>query len=178
MSKLKPENIETLISRDRIQSRVRELGQQITRDYKGNELMVVGVLRGAFIFTADLIREIDLPIVVDFLQVSSYAGTETSGVVRFEVDLGHSIEGRDVLIVEDVIDTGLTMRYLLDHLKLRNPRSIKICALLSKPSRARVVVAADYAGFEIGDRFVVGYGLDFDQHYRNLPYIGAVKEPL
>jgi hypoxanthine phosphoribosyltransferase len=167
--------VDVLIPEADLRARVRELGAQITRDHAGRALVVVGVLKGSFIFLADLVRAIDLPLTVDFIGISSYQGTSTSGVVQITSDLGRPIEGKDVLLVEDIVDTGLTMRYLLDNLATRGPASLKVCALLEKPSRARVVVPIDYRGFAIGDEFVVGYGLDWDGRMRNLPYVGVPR---
>ena len=164
--------LRVLISREEIASKVQELGRNITLDYQGEEILVVCVLRGASLFAADLCRELKGPVVLDFIAVSSYgASTTTSGVVRFLKDLDEEVEGRHVLIVEDIIDTGLTLNYLLDNLRSRNPKSLKVCSLLDKPSRRRVEIKGDYLGFSIDDLFVVGYGLDFNQHYRNLPDI-------
>ena len=159
-----------LIPQDRILSRVRELGEQVEKDYAGRSLVLLIVLKGSFVFGADLARAIDLPLAIEFLGVQSYGdSTESSGVVRITLDLGRAIEGEDVLIVEDIVDTGLTSRYLLDQMAARRPRSVKLCALLHKPSRTVVPVAIDYLGFTINDAFVVGYGLDAGQKYRNLP---------
>jgi hypoxanthine phosphoribosyltransferase len=168
-------HVDVLISREDLAARVRALGEQITRDHAGRPLVVVGVLKGSFIFLADLVRAIDLPISVDFIGISSYQGTTSSGVVQIASDLTRPIDGKDVLLVEDIVDTGLTMRYLLDNLATRRPASVKVCALLEKPSRARVKVPIDYRGFVIGDEFVVGYGLDWDGKLRNLPFIGVPR---
>lgn len=167
--------IEVMFSAERIQERVAELGAQITADYAdAGELMLVGVLKGSFVFLADLARAIDLPVDIDFLGVSSYGDAqETSGVVRLTRDLSRPIADKHVLIVEDIVDTGLTMRYLLESFATRKPASIKVATLLSKPARARVVVPIDYLGFEIPDEFVVGYGLDMAGKLRNLPFIGV-----
>jgi hypoxanthine phosphoribosyltransferase len=166
---------EVMISAEKIQARVREMAKTIRSDYKDHEIYVVGVLKGSFVFMADLVRAIDGPLQCDFLGLSSYgSATESSGVVAITKDLGDSVEGRDVLIIEDIIDTGLTMTYLLDNLKTRHPRSVKIAALLSKPARRQVEVSIDYLGFTIEDRFVVGYGLDYSGLYRNLPYLGTL----
>ncbi len=167
--------VDVLIPETDLHARVRALGEEITRDYAGRPLVVVGVLKGSFIFLADLVRAIDLPLAVDFIGISSYQGTSTSGVVQITSDLGRSIEGKDVLLVEDIVDTGLTMRYLLDNLATRGPASVKVCALLQKPARARVEVPIHYRGFVIGDEFVVGYGLDWDGKMRNLPYVGVPR---
>ena len=150
--------IDVLISEADLRERVKALGAQITRDYAGRSLLVIGVLKGSFVFLADLVRAIDLPVVVEFIGISSYEGTTTSGVVRITSDIGRSIEGKDVLLVEDIVDTGLTMRYLLDNLATRGPASVEVCALLEKPARARVTIPVRYRGFVIGDEFVVGYG--------------------
>jgi len=169
--------IRTLIPEQDIQRRVRELGEQISRDYAGQELVLVGVLKGCFLFMADLCRHIDLPLACDFLGVSSYGDrTSTSGVVRITSDLTRPVEGQHLLVVEDIVDTGLTMQYLLENLGSRKPRSIKICSLLEKPSRAVVKVPIDYLGFTIEDVFVVGYGLDFQGRFRNLRYLGVLGE--
>lgn len=171
------ENIaNVLISKEEIQKRVTELGQQISEDYKGKDLVMVGILRGAIIFYGDLAKEIRVPVSMDFMAVSSYgSGTTSSGVVRIIHDLEENVEGRDVLIVEDIIDSGLTLHYLVENLKSRKPRSIKICCLLDKPSRRVSPIKPDYVGFEVPDEFVVGYGLDYNERYRNLPYIGVLK---
>jgi hypoxanthine phosphoribosyltransferase len=167
--------IDVLISEADLRERVKALGAQIARDYAGRSLVVVGVLKGSFVFLADLVRAIDLPLVVEFIGISSYEGTSTTGVVKITSDLGRSIEGKDVLLVEDIVDTGLTMRYLLDNLATRSPASLEVCALLEKPSRARVTIPIAYRGFVIGDEFVVGYGLDWDGRMRNLPYVGVPR---
>jgi len=167
--------IEVLIPAEAIAARVKELGEAITRDHEGRALTVVGVLKGSFVFLADLVRAIDLPITVDFIGISSYQGTQSSGVVQITSDLTRPIEGKDVLLVEDIVDTGLSMRYLLENLATRHPESVKVCALLEKPSRAVVKVPIDYRGFVIGDEFVVGYGLDWDGKLRNLPFVGVPR---
>jgi hypoxanthine phosphoribosyltransferase len=170
------ERIATMLTREDIQKRVSELGAQITKDYQDASLVIVCVLKGSFVFAADLARAIDLPLRIDFLGVRSYGeGTETSGVVQITQDLSRPIEHEDVLIVEDIVDTGLTIAHLMDLLRTRNPRSVKVCSLLHKPVRARVEVKVDYLGFTIEDKFVVGYGLDFAEKHRNLPYIGVVE---
>jgi hypoxanthine phosphoribosyltransferase len=167
----------TMLSAEQIAARVRDLGAAITRDYAQRNLVMVCVLKGSFVFAADLTRAVDLPLRVDFLGVRSYGeGTESSGVVQITQDLSRPIEGEDVLLVEDIVDTGLTVAHLIALLRTRGPSSVKVCALLRKPSRARVDVAIDYVGFSIDDRFVVGYGLDFAERYRNLPYIGVVEQ--
>jgi hypoxanthine phosphoribosyltransferase len=167
-----------MIDEATIQAKVAELGARITADYAGvsGRVLLVGVLKGALTFIVDLSRAIDLPVELDFMAISSYgAATQTSGVVRILKDLELPIEGRHVLVVEDIIDSGLTLTYILENLRNRNPASLKICSLLNKPSRRRVDVPVDYAGFDIPDEFVVGYGLDFGQIYRNLPYVGVLK---
>ncbi|MFQ5790595.1 MAG: hypoxanthine phosphoribosyltransferase [Acidobacteriota bacterium] len=167
--------LELLIPAEKIAERVCELGKQISEDYQGRTVHMVCVLKGAYTFLADLTRALEVPATVDFLGVSSYGkGTSTSGEVRLTKDLDSSLEGKDVLIVEDIADTGLTLRYLYNMLQSRRPRSLKVVAFLSKPSRREVEVPVDYVGFEIPDRFVVGYGLDFDQKYRHLPYVAAL----
>ncbi|MBL8601883.1 MAG: hypoxanthine phosphoribosyltransferase [Myxococcales bacterium] len=158
-------------------ARVQALGAQITHDYRDvGDLVVVPILKGSFLFASDLIRHIDHPLSVEFLGLRSYgAGTESSGVVQITYDLTTPIMGKDVLIVEDIVDTGLSMQYLFENLATRRPRSVKLCALMQKPARTRVKVDIDYLGFTIDDHFVVGYGLDFDEKYRNLPYIGVIE---
>lgn len=167
--------VELLIDEATLDKRVRELGVQITKDYAGKPLTLVGILKGSVFFASDLAKAIDLPLTVEFLGVSSYAGTETTGEVRITSDVTKPMAGKHLLIVEDIIDTGLTMKFLLDNLTARHPASLKICALLEKPSRARAKVPIDYKGFVIEDKFVVGYGLDFDEKFRNLPFIGVMK---
>jgi hypoxanthine phosphoribosyltransferase len=167
---------EVLISADEVQNKVRELGQHIGVDYLGKRLMLVGVLKGAVVFLVDLARAIPLPLEIDFMAVSSYgAATETSGIVRIIKDLECSLEDKDVLIVEDIVDTGLTLRYLRDVLQDRAPASLRICTLLNKVKARKAEVPLDYVGFEIPDRFVVGYGLDYAEQYRNLPFVGVLK---
>src|SRR5688572_6021231 len=158
-----------LLSHDAIQARIKEMGAQIARDYHGGEPHLVGVLKGACTFITDLSQAIDLPLTLDFIAVSSYgAATKTSGEVKLVKDLDQSLDGRDLLVVEDIVDTGLTLNYLLNLLRARGPRSLKVAALLSKPSRRLVQIPVDYVGFSIDDHFVVGYGLDFNERYRNL----------
>jgi hypoxanthine phosphoribosyltransferase len=170
------ERLVPMLKDSEIAARVKELGAQITKDYKEKNLVLVVVLKGSFLFAADLCRAIDLPLRIDFLGVRSYGeGTETSGVVQITQDLSKPISGEDVLIVEDIVDTGLTIAHLMDLFRTRQPRSVSVCALLHKPARARVAVKVDYLGFTIEDKFVVGYGLDFAERYRNLPYIGVVE---
>lgn len=165
-----------LLSTAELAKRVGELGAEITADYAGKEILMIGVLRGAVVFMADLARAIEVPVAIDFMAVSSYgAGTSSSGVVRILKDLDVNIEGKHVLVVEDIIDSGLTLNYLLDNLKSRKPASLKLCTLLNKPERRKVKVNIDYNGFNVPDYFVVGYGLDYAEKYRNLPFIGVLK---
>ncbi|OGK10839.1 MAG: hypoxanthine phosphoribosyltransferase [Candidatus Riflebacteria bacterium GWC2_50_8] len=165
-----------LIDQSSIQQRTADLGAQISKDYAGQELVVVCILKGAFLFTSDLCRNIELPQKLDFMAVSSYGhSTQSSGIVKIEKDLSESIEGKHVLIVEDIIDSGLTMSYLVKILRDRKPASIKVCVLCHKPSNQQQCVKIDYCGFTLEDEFVVGYGLDFRGYLRNLPYIGVVK---
>lgn len=171
------EKLRTLITAHRIQRRVRALGAEIARDYRGQELVLVGILKGSFIFMADLARAIHLPMTCEFLRVSSYGdGTTSSGSVRLDFDLTNSIRGRHVLIVEDIVDTGMTLRFLLRHLKLSRPASLRICTLLHKEERTKVKMSLDYVGFRIPDKFVIGYGLDYAGRYRNLPNVGFIEK--
>ena len=166
---------EVLVSEEDLKRRVVELGEQISRDYAGRPLLLVGVLKGAVFFLSDLMRFIDIPVEVDFMAVASYgSATDSSGVVRILKDLDASIEDRDVLIVEDIVDSGLTLQYLLRNLGSRNPRTLEVCALLTKPERRKVDLPTRYVGFEIPDRFVVGYGLDYAERHRNLPYVAVL----
>lgn len=168
---------EVLLSEGQIRDKVAELGGRLSADYRGRDLTLVSVLKGSLPFMADLMRAISIPLQIDLMEVSSYGGavTETSGLVRILKDLSASIEGRDVVIVEDIIDTGLTLNYLLRYLRGKNPRSLRICALLDKPARRLVEIDIAYIGFSIPDRFVVGYGLDYGEFYRNLPFIAVLK---
>ena len=168
---------EVLISAGELESKVADIGNQISRDYAGRDLVMVGVLRGAVIFIADLLRELSIPCEIDFMAVSSYGSSrDSSGVVRILKDLDDSITGRDVLIVEDIVDSGLTLNYLMRNLQARDPASLEVCALLTKPERRRVDVPIRYTGFEIPNQFVVGYGLDFAQRYRNLDHVALLPE--
>ncbi|MBA2296768.1 MAG: hypoxanthine phosphoribosyltransferase [Actinobacteria bacterium] len=170
---------EILIGEQELQARISELGVEISGDYAGRDLLLVGVLKGAVFFMADLMRELTVPCEIDFMAISSYgAGTDSSGVVRILKDLDINISGRDVLVVEDIIDSGLTLSYLMRSLKARKPASVEICALLTKPERREVEVPVAYVGFEIPNRFVIGYGLDFDERYRNLPYVAVLHPDL
>lgn len=165
-----------IISREEIHDRVAKLGDEITRDYVGEPVLLIAVLRGAALFVADLAREIALPLELDFMAVSSYgSSTKSSGVVRIIKDLDEGIEGRNVLVVEDILDTGLTLKYLLKNLASRKPKSLEVVTLLSKQGKQRVPIDCKYVGFEVPDEFVVGYGLDYAERYRNLPYIGVLK---
>lgn len=165
-----------LIKEDDLRSKTLELGKQISEDYKGKNLIIISVLKGGFIFAADLIRAIKIPVAVDFMAVSSYgASTRTSGVVEIRKDLDRDIRGMHVLIVEDILDSGLTLNYITKVLENRGAESVKICTILDKPARRKAPVVADYVGFEIPDEFVVGYGLDFAEKYRNLPFVGILK---
>lgn len=171
------EHVESILySEEQLRQRVKELGEQITADYAGKEPVLASVLRGSYIFMADLTRAIDLPVTVDFMAVSSYgAGTKSSGQVEIKKDLSDSIEGRDLIIVEDILDSGNTLYYLMEILRARKPASIRICTLMDKPERRTQPIVADYVGFQIPDAFVVGYGLDYAEKYRNLPYVGILK---
>jgi hypoxanthine phosphoribosyltransferase len=170
---------EILIGEQELQARIAELGVEISRDYAGRDLLLVGVLKGAVFFLADLMRELTVPCEIDFMAISSYgAGTDSSGVVRILKDLDINISGRDVLVVEDIIDSGLTLSYLMRSLRARKPSTVEICALLTKPERREVDVPVRYTGFEIPNRFVIGYGLDFDERYRNLPYVAVLHPDL
>jgi hypoxanthine phosphoribosyltransferase len=168
---------EALVSQEDLERRVRELGEEISRDYQGKELFLVGVLKGAVFFLSDLMRALEVPCEVDFMAVASYgSSTDSSGVVRILKDLDATIEGKDVLIVEDIIDSGLTLSYLLRTLRARDPRSLEVCALLTKPERREVDLPIRYTGFEIPNKFVIGYGLDHAERYRNLPYVAVLQE--
>lgn len=167
---------EILFTEEEVSAKVRELGEQITRDYQGQDLLVIGILKGAAMFMGDLVKRIGMVVEMDFMAVSSYGkSSESSGVVRIIKDLDKSIEGRHVLIVEDIIDTGLTLHYLKNLLEQRNAASVKIASLLDKPERRQVEISPDYLGFSVPDHFIVGYGLDFAERYRNLPYVGVLK---
>jgi len=170
---------EILVSQEALAQRVAELGEQITNDYQGKRLLLLGVLKGAVLFLVDLARQIQLPLEIDFMATSSYgASTESSGIVRILKDLEDSVEGRHILVVEDIVDSGLTLDYLLRSLAARAPASIKVCGLLMKDRPRELSVPVDYVGFTIPDRFVVGYGLDYAERYRNLPYVGVLKPKL
>ncbi|QEH69005.1 hypoxanthine phosphoribosyltransferase [Cellulosilyticum sp. ST5] len=167
---------EILYSEEALNARLTELGEQITNDYAGKPLTVISILKGSNIFTSDLVRKINLPLKMDFMAVSSYGNaTESTGVVRIIKDLDGSVEGENLLIVEDIVDSGLTLKYLKEILLTRNPASVKICTLLDKPARRKESVNIDYLGFEVPDGFIVGYGIDYAERYRNLPYVGILK---
>ena len=169
-------SVEMMLSAEKIQARVAELGAQITKDYQGKELTLVGIMKGSIFFLTDLARHVDLPITIELMGVSSYqGGVETTGEVRITSDLTKPMHNRHVIIVEDIIDTGLTMKFLLENLGARHPASVKVATLLEKPSRAKVKVPIDYKGFVIEDRFVVGYGLDYGEKFRNLPFVGVMR---
>jgi hypoxanthine phosphoribosyltransferase len=169
---------ETLVEADRLATRVRELGEEISADYAGRELLLVGVLKGAVFFLSDLMRHLTVPCEVDFMAVASYgSSTDSSGVVRILKDLDASIEGRDVLIVEDIVDSGLTLSYMLRTMRAREPASLEVCALLTKPERRKVNLPIRYTGFEIPNQFVIGYGLDYGEKFRNLPFVAVLNSP-
>lgn len=171
-----PDGERIILTEEEIKERVRAMGEEVSLDYQGKEILCVGILKGAMVFLADLVRRLTVPAYFDFVAVTSYgASTKSSGVVRILKDLDHGIEGRHVLIVEDIVDTGLTLNYLLENFKSRGPASLKVCAFLDKPSRRVKPVEINYNGFIIPDKFVVGYGLDYKEHYRNLPYIMALR---
>ena len=166
-----------LLSEEDITNKIKELGEKITEDYQNEELILIGVLKGANVFMSDLMRKINKPIEIDFISVSSYgSSTESSGVVRILKDLDSEIEGKNVIIVEDIIDSGLTLNYLIQNFKARMPKSVKICTLLDKPERRKIDIKIDYKGFVIPDEFIVGYGIDYAEGYRNLPYVATLKE--
>ena len=168
---------EIIVQADELQHRIKEMAAEVSRDYAGKDLLLIGVLKGAVFFMADLMRSIDVHCEVDFMAISSYgASTDSSGVVRILKDLDANIEGRNVLVVEDIIDSGLTLSYLMRNLRARNPATLEVCALLTKPERREIDVPVRYIGFEIPNRFVVGYGLDFAERYRNLRYVGVLSD--
>lgn len=176
MSALHPDVAEILLDEEKIAEIVKNMGRQISEDYKGKNLLLVSVLKGSLVFMADLMRQIKVPCAIDFLSVSSYgSGTSTSGEVRILKDLDASLDGKDVLVVEDILDSGVTLSYLLNNLTARNPASIRLCTFLDKPERRRVNIKADYVGASVPDKFIVGYGLDYAERYRNLPYVGVLK---
>ena len=170
---------EVLFNEDELSDRVRQMGAKISNDYSGKELILIGVLKGSVIFMADLLKEITIPCKMDFMAVSSYGNsTETSGVVRILKDLDFEIQGKDILIVEDIIDSGVTLKYLMKYLSGRKPNSLEIVCLLNKPDRRKVDIDVKYLGYDVPDHFLVGYGLDYAEKYRNLPYVGILKEEI
>lgn len=177
MQPIHPDVDRILVTEAELQAKVAELGAQISADYAGRDLLLVSILKGAVVFMADLMRAITIPCSIDFMVVSSYGGSNTSstGLVKIIKDLDQDLTGKDVLIVEDILDTGITLSNLVPMLQLRNPSSVRLCTILSKPSRRKAQIEPDYCGFEVPDEFVVGYGLDFDERYRNLPYVGVLK---
>ena len=175
--RLHPDVSEILLTKEQLERRVSEIGAEITHDFAGRESLFVGVLKGCFVFMADLMRHVDLPCSVDFMAVSSYGNdTKTTGAVKINKDLNQDIEGKDIILVEDILDSGVTLHYLTEYLSVRRPATITIATLMDKPSRRKAPVFARYSGFEIPDAFVVGYGLDYAEKYRNLPYIGILRE--
>ena len=169
------ENFKELINKEELDKRIAELAEQIDKDYFGKELTIISVMRGAVFFTVELTLKMKTKLKFEFITISSYEGTDTTGEITLMTDLRESIEGKDVLIVEDIVDTGRSMKYLLEHLRAKNPRTLKVCALASKPERREVEVPIDYLGFEIPNRYVVGFGFDIDNNYRNLPYVAYLE---
>ena len=170
------DDIKVLIDEEKLQKRVDEIADQIQKEYKGREIILICILKGSIFFTVDLARRIKGDVKIEFIRVSSYNdGTESSGEIKMKLDLKDSIQGKDVIVIEDIIDTGRTLSYLIEYLKMKRPNSVKLCALLDKPERRVIDVKVDYTGFQIPDKFVIGYGLDFDERYRNLPYVGYVE---
>ena len=167
--------INVLINKSRLENRIEEMAKQIEKDYEGHDIVLIGILKGSVMFMTELAKNIKNNVEMDFMDVSSYEGTESSGDVRINSDIRNSIKGKDVIIVEDIIDTGRTLTYLIEYLKQKNPNSLKIATMLSKPSRRIMELNVDYVGFSINDEFVVGYGLDYNEKYRNLPYIGYLE---
>lgn len=167
--------IDILINKAKLEKRIEEMGKQIQKDYEGKEIVFIGILKGSVLFMAELAKSIKSSVILDFMDVSSYEGTESTGKIKINKDIRDSIEGKDVIIVEDIIDTGRTLTYVKEYLKQKNPNSIKIATMLSKPSRRVMELKVDYIGFAIEDKFVVGYGLDYNEKYRNLPYIGYIE---
>lgn len=167
--------INTLINEEKLHSRVKEIAKQIEKEYKDKEITLICILKGSVFFTCDLAKQINGDVRLEFIRVSSYEGTNSTGEIKMKLDLKDSIQGKDVIVVEDIIDTGRTLSYLIEYLKMKKPNSVKLCALLDKPDRRICDVKVDYTGFEIPDKFVIGYGLDADEKYRNLPYIGVIE---
>ncbi len=168
--------VKPFIETEKLQKRIIELGAEISRDFNQEPVVMVGVLNGSFLFLADLVRTLKLPVQIEFVSLSSYEGTESTGQVRFHLDVKQNLEGKNVVLVEDIVDTGLTIEFLLKHFKLKNPKTLKLCSLLRKKARLKTDVFIDYLGFDIEDKFVIGYGLDFNGNYRELPYIGVYGE--
>ena len=170
------EDLKVLINEKELHSRIDEIAKQIEKEYKGKEITLICILKGSVFFTVDLAKRINGDVKLEFIRVSSYNdGTESSGEIKMKLDLKDSIQGKDVIVIEDIIDTGRTLAYLIEYLKMKKPNSVKLCALLDKPDRRVIDVKVDYTGFQIPDKFVVGYGLDFDERYRNLPYVGYIE---
>ena len=170
------EDVKVLIDEEKLQKRVEEIAKQIEEEYKGKEITLICILKGSIFFTVDLAKKINGDVKLEFIRVSSYGeGTESTGEIKMKLDLKDSIQGKDVIVIEDIIDTGRTLSYLMEYLKMKKPNSVKLCALLDKPDRRVVDVKVDYTGFQIPDKFVIGYGLDFDERYRNLPYVGYIE---
>ena len=171
------ERVRVMLTENEVNARIKAIGEQISRDYEGKDLLLVSILKGSVVFMADIMRAIKIPSAIDFMVVSSYGGanTTTTGLVKIIKDLDSDLSGKDVLIVEDILDTGVTLSKLVPMLKMRRPNSVKICAILDKPERRKADIHADYLGFQVPDEFVVGYGLDYDEKYRNLPYVGVLK---
>jgi len=170
------DDIKVLIDEEKLQKRVDEIADQIQKEYKGREIILICILKGSIFFTVDLARRIKGDVKIEFIRVSSYNdGTESSGEIKMKLDLKDSIQGKDVIVIEDIIDTGRTLSYLIEYLKMKKPNSVKLCALLDKPDRRTINVTVDYTGFQIPDKFVIGYGLDYDEKYRNLPYVGYIE---
>ncbi|MCJ8342826.1 MAG: hypoxanthine phosphoribosyltransferase [Cetobacterium sp.] len=170
-------DVDVMISQEEIQKRIKELAREIEKDYEGKELICLGLLKGSIMFMADLLKEVNLPLAMDFMKVSSYhGGTDSTGVVKILKDVDLDITGKNILIIEDIIDTGLTLQYVKNFLGSKKPNEIKVCSLLDKPSRRKVEMVGEYIGFEIPDEFVLGYGLDYDEYYRNLPFVGKVSK--
>lgn len=177
MRDMNPDIDHVLVTQEQLQQKVAELGAQISRDYEGKDLLLVSILKGGAVFMADIMRAITIPCEIDFMVVSSYGGSNTNstGLVKVIKDLDTNLDGKDLLIIEDILDTGITLSNLVPMLKMRNPNSVKLCTILSKPSRRKANIEPDYLGFEVPDEFVVGYGLDYNELYRNLPYVGVLK---
>lgn len=175
MNELERDIAGVLLSKEDIEKRIQEMARNIYEDYKGKDLVIISILKGSVVFLVHLMKHIPLPFAVDFIEISSYEGSRSTGIVRMIADLRESIEGKDVLVIEDIVDTGLSLAYLKENLLTRRPKSLKICVLLDKMEKRTVKVKLDYVGFNIPDKFVVGYGLDFHEKYRNLPYIGMLK---